>query len=170
MHPKNPKKLWILFACSVICFVLLLGLSIFFAGVGAYHGAFEQDHAAFGVIEDSTGEEILSEQSSHSLPKGEQVLRLKNDEKESVTFILYQNGIEKGSYTVAAKSEQGIKFDSDGSKLSVIVNQNQKNVAYLSDLAGFLSCSKNMKNGGDLVFLSPVDVSGVTLSASFGSA
>ena len=102
MRPKNPKKLWILFACSVICFALLLGVSIFFMGDGAYHGAFERVHTAFGVFLDSTGEEIFSEQHSKALPKGELVLRLKNDEKESVPFRLYQNGIENGSYTLDA--------------------------------------------------------------------
>lgn len=167
MSPKQPKKLWILFAGALLCFLFFLGLSLFFSGIGAYHGAFDRDPVDFSLILDSSGEQILSEKESRLLPKGEQFLRLQNGEKQSVSFILYQNGTEKGSYSLDAGAERKITVESDGSPLSLLVRTKKKTTAYLSDLADCLSAVKSMKDGGDLLFLSHVDLSDQTLNGAF---
>ena len=148
MHPQRPKKLWFLLACSVLFFVVFIGLTLFFSGRGAYQGAFEKDPIVFSLSSDHTGEQILSENSSRPLSKGEDLLLLQNGESESVVFRVYQNGREKGVYSLPGKSEQGIRIDSDGAKLSLLAQTKKKSVAYVSDLASLHSLTKRMEEGG----------------------
>lgn len=167
MHPQRPKKLWFLLACSVLFFAVFIGLTLFFSGRGAYQGAFEKDPIVFSLSSDHTGEQILSENSSRPLSKGENLLLLQNGESESVVFRVYQNGREKGVYSLPGKSEQGIRIDSDGAKLSLLAQTKKKSVAYVSDLASLHSLTKRMEEGGDLVFLSHVDLTDQLLKGAF---
>lgn len=167
MRHQRSKKLWILFACSALCFTVFLALSFFFFGDGAYHGAFEAKPFAFSLTLKHTGDEILSEKRMQALPKGENLLLLQNMEKEPLAFHIYQNGTEKGTYSLPPKSEQGIVLDSDGNPLSLLVTSEKRSVAYLSDLSSFQAAVKRMEEGGDLIFLSSVDLTGQFLKGSF---
>ncbi|MBQ3076058.1 MAG: CotH kinase family protein [Clostridia bacterium] len=167
MNLKKSKRLLILTLASVICFVLFFAMALFFAGRGAYQGAFEKANLSFSVTADHSGTVILSEERSESLPIGQNLLLLKNDENESVSCSLYQNGNEIAALTLGAKEEKGIEVDSDGGALSLLLQKKDEAVAYLSDRDSFQKISRQMKNGGDLVFLAPTDIGRAELFAPF---
>ncbi len=167
MKPQRPKKLWILSAISSACFALFLALCLFFAGSGAYHGAFQLDRLSFSITLDTTGEEILSDGASENVPEGKQVLLLQNGEQECVRFLVYQSGKRLADHTLEANAQRGLEIDSDGTKLSIILWQKDRTMAYLSDVKSFLEATKFMNRGGDLVFLSSVDLNHQALNGAF---
>lgn len=154
MKFEKTKTLAILAAVSLICFALFLALSIFFFGSGAYRGVFKRNHASFLLVAKTSEEVILSDQVSNTLTEGRQILSLKNEEKESVSFFLYQNGEEKAKQTLSAGEQKEFELDSDGGTISLLLQQNGNAIAYLSDLESFRAIHKKMEDGGDLVFLS----------------
>ncbi len=163
----KPKKLWILFSVSLVCFTLFSVLSLFFAGKGAYHGVFKRKDFSFSLTLDSLGEQIISENKTKSLPQGKHSLLLQNRENESVSFAIYQNGEKKSALTLDANGEGVVSLDSDGSALSLVLQSETRTVSYLSDIESFRVVIKSMKQGGDLVFLAYTDLSKEFLSGCF---
>lgn len=167
MKLQTPKKLWILSAFSLVCFALFLGFCLYFAGRGAYRGAFLPEHLSFSVYSGVSGEEILSTKASEPLAKGKQVLLLKNKENEPIRFSLYQNGEKLAELTVPAKREKEFEVNSDGSRISALVQEDGRSICYLSDVKSFHKVTSEMPSGGDLVFLANVELGTAALKNSF---
>ncbi len=153
MRLIRTKNILVLSAISLISFVVFLSFCLFFAGDGAYHGAFVKKQADFSVELKSSGEVILSPAKAEKLAESRQILCLKNNEKENTSFSVYQNGKLKAEMTLSSGEEKDFEMDSDGGKLSLLV-QNRDCVAYLTDSESFRAIHQAMPDGGDLIFLS----------------
>ena len=167
MKFEKTKTLAVLTALSLLSFVLFLGLCIFFAGKGAYHGVFERNHVAFSIVLKSSGEEVLSDQKASSLPKERLPLVLENREKEDVVFHLFQSGSEKGKFRLEPNEKKTVEIDSDGGSLSLLLQKENADIGFLSDVESFRAINEKMPQGGDLVFLRETKLLQESLNGTF---
>lgn len=160
-----PKKLFVLGFSVLALLVLSLLLFFYFQGSGAFGGAFQRNDVDFSLF-DTKGNIYLSPDCIKKPLAGES-FTLKNGEKETLTFVFYQNGKEKGSVILSGKEKENLSFSFDSSPLSVLVQKGEREIAYLSDKDSFLAISERMNKGGDLVFLDRVSLGEIDLSAPF---
>ncbi len=157
----RPKLLFVLL--SLLLAALFLTLWLYFAGKGAFDGVFLKNEVSFSVF--SGENEVLSPKKARLLSEGEHDLILKNKENEALSFLICQGEKELFQGMLAPEEEKVISVMSNGSALSVLI-AGKECVAYLSDTEAFSFLSDQMPSGGDLIFLSPVSLSG-TLRAPF---
>ncbi len=167
MELKKPKKLYRAAALVLISLVFCLLLAFFFAGKGAYGGAFLRKDVSFTVRDDKTGEIFLSSDKTKAFPEKNADLKIENGENKSLDLTLYQWGKEIGKVSLLPKEEKKILLSSSGAPISALIQREEGDVAYISqkeDLSGIL---KEMENGGDLVFLSLINLENFSLNAPF---
>ncbi len=166
MELNQPKKLYFALALFFLMFALFLSFALFFGGKGAFGGVFLRKNISFSV-KDNEGNIVLSEKIAKELPEGGIVLKVKNNEKESLGFSLYQNGKEKVSFSLAPSEEREVKLDSSGKPLSLFARKGKEEFAYLSDLESLEAITEKMENGGDITALLPLKGEKIFLNSPF---
>ncbi len=167
MELKKPKELYRRIALVLIGFIIFLFLTVFFAGKGAFGGAFLRKDISFMIKDGKVGEIVLSKDQTKAISEKTGALTIKNGENKALDLILYQSGEEKGTVSLLPKEEKEVSFSSLGVPLSVLIQSKGNEIAYISnkeDLSGILG---KMDKGGDLVFLSPVKLERFLLTAPF---
>ena len=163
---KQPRKLYITSFILLFLAGFFFAWTLFFSGEGAYGGALRKERFSFFLLGEE-GEVLLSRDESLPLTAGKRSLRLKNGEDREISFILYQEGEEMARGEVSPREEIRFEIESGSAPLSILLKREEKEVAYLSDEASFHSAAEEMPQGGDLVFLSPVRLGKIFLSAPF---